>query len=75
MSNKTKLDTLLVSIDFTRGEDVDILLVGRKAPTLQPVIVNAFQGEEARKIYEMLVTAKGSKEEERDGSNEKNENV
>ena len=71
MSNKTKLDTLLVSIDFTRGEDVGVLLVGRKAPNLLPVIINAFQGEEARKMYEMLVTAKGSKEEEHDGINEK----
>lgn len=67
--NKTKLDTLLVSIDFTRGEDVGVLLVGRKAPTLKPVIVNAFQGEEARKIYEMLITKKEIKEES-DGNNE-----
>lgn len=66
---KTKIDTLLVSIDFTRGEDVGVLLVGRKAPNLNPVIVNAFQGEEARKIYETLVTVKENKEES-DGSNE-----
>ena len=50
--SKQKQDTLLVS--FVN----DILVVGRKAPTLQPVIVNAFQGEEAHKIYEMLVTKK-----------------
>ena len=50
--SKQKQDTLLVSYVN------DILVVGRKAPTLQPVIVNAFQGEEAHKIYEMLVTKK-----------------
>lgn len=72
--NKTKLDTLLVSIDFTRGEDVGVLVVGRKAPNLNPIIINAFQGEEARKIYEMLVTKKENKEES-DGNNENNKNL
>lgn len=63
-TNKTKLDSLLVSIDFSHGEDVGVLLVARKAPTLHPVIINAFQGEEARKIYEMLITQKENKEEQ-----------
>lgn len=43
-----KEDTLIVSISG------DILLVGRKLPGESVDIVNAFQGEDAKKIYKML---------------------
>lgn len=45
-------DTLLVSL---AGE---VLIVGRKKPNQSVEIVNAFQGEEAHKMYDLLVTKK-----------------
>ena len=51
-----KTDTLLISLDMSRGEDVGILIVGRKGKGKKIDIVNAFQGEEARELYERIVT-------------------
>lgn len=45
-------DTLLVSISN------DVLIVGRKRKNQSVEIVNAFQGKEAKKIYEQLITKK-----------------
>lgn len=46
-----KIDTLLVSYDIGRG--TDIVIVGRKgAERLE--IINAFEGDDAKAIYEML---------------------
>lgn len=53
-----KSDTLLVSVDFTNGKDHSVLLVGRKFPNQSVEIVNAFQGEDAEKLYKMLVEKK-----------------
>lgn len=48
-------DTLLVGFDFTHGKDNDILIVGKKAgKTLE--IINAFKGENAKAMYELLTT-------------------
>ena len=51
-----KSDTLLVSADFFNGKDNGILIVGRKLPNETVKIVNAFQGDEARSLYEKLIT-------------------
>lgn len=50
------LDTLLVSVDFSRGVDTGVLIVGRKHPNEAVTIVNAFQGEEALELYNKLIT-------------------
>lgn len=50
-------ECLLVSVDFTKGEDVGILLVGRQKNG-KIDIVNAFQGQEAANIYRKLITIK-----------------
>ena len=48
-------DTLLVGFDFTHGKDQDIVIVGiRKGGITE--ILNAFQGEDARALYDLLVT-------------------
>lgn len=47
----------IVSWDFTHGKDNDVLLVGKQTKGVMRV-VNAFQGEEARDIYEKLTTVK-----------------
>lgn len=51
-------DTLLVGFDFTNGADNTVLIVGRKDKGDVMTVVNAFQGDEARKIYNSLVTKK-----------------
>lgn len=56
-------DTILVSVDFSHGIDKDILLVGRKIPNGSVEIINAFQGQEARNLYETLTTVKKERQE------------
>ena len=51
-------ECLLVSVDFTRGEDVGVLIVGRKKGRNDVEIINAFQGEEAHDLYLKLITKK-----------------
>lgn len=47
------LDTLLVSFDFTHGDDHRVLLVGKKTGETV-TIVNAFEGQKAYDIYKIL---------------------
>lgn len=47
------LDTLLVSFDFTHGDDHQILLVGKKTGKTV-TIVNAFEGAKAYDLYKTL---------------------
>lgn len=48
-------ECLLVSVDFTKGEDIGILIVGRQKNE-KVDIINAFQGQEAVDIYKKLIT-------------------
>lgn len=54
MKNVTN-DCLLVSIDFSHGEDVGVMIIGRKRPNDSVEIVNAFQGKDALELYEKLL--------------------
>lgn len=47
-------DSILVGFDDTDGTDECVLVVGRKTPGDVAVIINAFKGEEARKLYRKL---------------------
>jgi hypothetical protein len=49
-------DTILVSVDFTNGEDLSVMVVGRKRPNESVEIINALQGKEAEDLYSKLVT-------------------
>lgn len=51
-------DCILVSVDFSHGADVGVLIVGRRLPNGSTAIVNAFQGDEAVELYKKLVTVK-----------------
>ena len=51
-------DTILVSVDFSHGRDVGVLIVGRKRMNQSVEIINAFQGAEAEELYSRLVTKK-----------------
>ncbi len=48
--------TLLVGYDFTHGDDLNLLTVGKQDASGRLVIVNAFQGEDAKALFEMLTT-------------------
>lgn len=61
MSNKITSDTLIVGIDFSKDVGEKVLIVGRKRPNDSVEIINAFQGEEARWMYERLITKKGER--------------
>lgn len=47
-------ESLLVGVDFTNGEDVSVLLVGRQENGVVKII-NAFQGQKAIDIYKKLI--------------------
>lgn len=57
MNNLKVNECLLVSVDFTKGEDTGVLIVGRQKNG-KVDIVNAFQGQEAVDIYKKLITVK-----------------
>lgn len=48
-------ESLLVGVDFTNGEDIGVLIVGRKRPNESVEIINAFQGEDAEELYKKLI--------------------
>lgn len=50
-------DTLLVSIDIREGGSA-LMLIGRKRKGEMLEIINTFQGEEAKDIYNKLITKK-----------------
>lgn len=52
------VDTILVG--FTTNQNgSDILIVARKQLNTEPDIINAFEGSEARDIYEKLIGKEG----------------
>ena len=51
-------DNLIIGFDFSKGEDVGVLIVGRKQLNQSVEIINAFQGKEAEEIYKRLTTVK-----------------
>ena len=55
---KNKSDTFLVSFKYTHG-DIPVLIVGRKGKKNEIDIVNAFQGDEAKALYQRLTVKKG----------------
>lgn len=55
MDNLKVNECLLVSVDFTQGEDTGVLIVGRQKNGKVDVI-NAFQGQKAIDIYKKLIT-------------------
>ena len=55
---KKEIDVLLVSYDNV-SNDKPVLIVGRKGKRGVPQIINAFQDEEAEKLYKKLTTQTG----------------
>ena len=55
-------DAIIVSYD-DHSNDVPILIVGRKRLNESIEIINAFDGDEAKKLYERLITVKDNRNE------------
>lgn len=58
MENKMEPHSLIIGVDFSHGDGHEVLIVGIGKKGVVTDIVNAFQGEEARKLYHQLVTPK-----------------
>lgn len=50
--------SVIVSWDFSHGKDVGILIVGVQEKG-EVIIINAFQGEGAKELYQKLTAKKG----------------
>lgn len=61
MNNLKVNECLLVSVDFTKGADTGVLIVGRQKGG-KVDIINAFQGREAIDIYRKLITVNKKEE-------------
>lgn len=48
-------DRLIIGVDFSDNDDINVVIVSRHTNDHME-IVNAFQGEEATKIYEALLS-------------------
>ena len=58
-------DTLLISIDIRKSENT-LMLVSRKRRGEMLEIINSFQGQEARDIYNKLTEKKESNEDDKE---------
>lgn len=56
--NKSFTDSIIIGYD-QKEDGNTVLIVGRKGPKQAVEIINAFQGEEAKELYERLITKKG----------------
>lgn len=62
------VDTLLIGIDISNKDSTAVLTVGKKRMNQSVEIINAFQGDEARELYNRLVEKKDRKPEYADQS-------
>ena len=53
----------IMGVDFSNKNDTGVMVVGRKRMNQSVEIINAFQGDEARELYEKLVTKKKKEEQ------------
>lgn len=49
-------DTVIISIDWNDETNTGVLVVGRKRVNKSVDIINAFSGDEAKKLYQRLIT-------------------
>lgn len=56
-------DTVLVSIDYNDKTNKGVLCVGRQLPNKSVEIINAFAGQEAKALFEKLITKRSNKNE------------
>ena len=56
---KNLTTSLIIGFDYNEDKDNAVLIVGSKTPDKDVEIINAFQGDEAKELYEKLTTRKG----------------
>ena len=56
MHNKIKTESILVSVTYDADDKVNLMVVGKKCVNESVEIINAFQGEDAARLYNELVT-------------------
>lgn len=54
-------DCVLVSVDFSRGQDTSVMIIGRQNEKGQTEIVKAYQGKQAEDLYFQMLGEGGSK--------------
>lgn len=63
ITEENTTESVLVAFDVKPGGN-KVLLVGKKKKNQAVDIINAFQGEEAQKIWDMLITRKEKKDDQ-----------
>lgn len=58
-----KTSSLIIGYDFSH-EDTGVLIVGQKKQGQTVEVINAFEGDEARELYQKLITRKKSSTDE-----------
>ena len=58
MNNNIKTETLLVSVTYDDTNKINLMVVGKKRRNEAVEIVNAFQGDDAARLYYELITKK-----------------
>ena len=58
MSKVETSGAVIVSWDFSHGDDNDILIVGKQGRHMTVDVINAFRGEEAHIIFNKLTSVK-----------------
>lgn len=59
---KSVAESVIVSVDFSHGRDVGVLIVGRQTKN-KVDIVNALQGDEAWELWQRLIVKKEKENE------------
>ena len=59
MSNQIKAESLLISVAFDSENKVSLMVVGKKRKNETVDIVNAFQRDDAARLYHELITKRG----------------
>lgn len=54
--------SVIVAFDYKENADNAVLIVGQKGPKKDIQIINAFQGEEAKELWNKLTAAKKTEE-------------
>jgi hypothetical protein len=55
-TNKIKTESILVSVTYDAEDKVNLMVVGKKKRGEAVDIINAFQGEDAARLYNDLIT-------------------
>lgn len=59
MNNTIKAESILISVTYDENDKVNLMVVGKKLKNEAVDIINAFQGDDAARLYSELITKKG----------------